>query len=91
MTGTLSGALEARNIPAKGGQLTAEFKGTIEAPDKVLKITRIDCHYHLTIPKGKREAAERALNTFERNCPVAQTLKGCVEFHHEWTIQEQES
>ncbi len=41
------------------------------------------------IPEGKRDAAERALAVFERGCPVAQTLKGCVEFEHKWEITEE--
>ncbi|WP_185819854.1 OsmC family protein [Salibacterium salarium] len=65
-------------------------QGTIEAPDGVMKITKIDCHYDLKIPKGKREAAERVLNVFEKKCPVAQTLKGNVTFTHTWTIEEYE-
>jgi uncharacterized OsmC-like protein len=55
-----------------------------------LKITKIDCHYEVKVPKGKREAAERALTVFEVGCPVAQTLKGCVEFNHTWQIEEYE-
>jgi uncharacterized OsmC-like protein len=62
--------------------------GTIEAPEGVLKITKIQCHYEVKVPSGKREAAERALHVFEAGCPVAQTLKGCVEFQHSWEIEE---
>ncbi|MFG6118738.1 MULTISPECIES: OsmC family protein [Thalassobacillus] len=89
MTGTLSGALEARDIPTFPNKLQGEFEGVIEAPEKVLKITEIRCFYKLKIPKGKREAAERALHIFERSCPVAQTLKGCVHFTHDWEIEEE--
>ncbi|WP_261129660.1 OsmC family protein [Bacillus sp. Marseille-Q3570] len=90
MTGTLSGALEARKIPTFPNKLQGQFEGVIEAPDGVLKITKIHCLYKLEIPKGKRESAERALGVFEKSCPVAQTLKGCVEFEHEWEITEVE-
>ncbi|WP_100407864.1 OsmC family protein [Bacillus solitudinis] len=62
----------------------------MEAPEGVLKITQISCHYDLTVPQGTREKAERALNVFDRNCPVSQTLKGSVEFAHSWTITEEE-
>jgi uncharacterized OsmC-like protein len=61
----------------------------VEAPDGVLKVTRIRMRYHLTIPAGKRPEAERALAVFERRCPVAQTLRGCVAFEHAWEIQEE--
>lgn len=90
LTGTLSGALAARKIPTYPNKLQGSFQGYIEAPEGVLKITRIDCHYKLTIPKGTKEAAERALQVFERGCPVAQTLKGCIQFEHTWEITEED-
>lgn len=61
----------------------------MEAPGGVLKVTRIRVRYHLTIPAGKRPEAERALAVFERRCPVAQTLRGCVAFEHAWEIREE--
>ncbi|KAA0548635.1 OsmC family protein [Bacillus sp. BGMRC 2118] len=79
--------MEARKIPTSNN-VSAKVQGTIEAPEGVLKITKISCHYDLKVPSGKKEAAERALSVFERNCPVAQTLKGAVEFQHTWTIEE---
>jgi uncharacterized OsmC-like protein len=69
--------------------LSGSFEGIIEAPEKVLKITEIHCLYQVTIPQGKREEAERAFEVFERGCPVAQTLKGCVTFKHEIEITEE--
>ncbi len=53
-----------------------------------MKVTAIRVRYHLTVPAGKREEAERALAVFERGCPVAQTLKGCVAITHSWEITE---
>jgi len=53
-----------------------------------MRVTAIRVQYHLVIPPGKREDAERALAVFERGCPVAQTLKGCVAITHEWEIRE---
>lgn len=41
------------------------------------------------IPKGTREAAERALNVFEKACPVAQTLKGAIQLDNTWDITEE--
>jgi len=84
----LSGALEARKIPSSPNKIKANVQGVIEAPDGVLKITKISCHYMLKIPKGKREAAERALSVFDQACPVSQTLKGAIAFEHTWDIME---
>ncbi|MYL64127.1 hypothetical protein GLW07_12265 [Bacillus hwajinpoensis] len=81
--------MEARHIPTYPNKVSGKFEGIIEAPDGVLKITKIRCHYKLIIPSEKRNAAERALNVFERGCPVAQTLKGSVAFEHDWEIIEE--
>ncbi len=51
-------------------------------------MTHIKVTYHLKIPAGKRPDAERALAVFERGCPVAQTLKGCVTMEHHAHIEE---
>ncbi len=52
-------------------------------------MTHIRVQYHLKIPHGKRPEAERALAVFERGCPVAQTLKGCVTIEHSAEIEEE--
>jgi uncharacterized OsmC-like protein len=53
-----------------------------------MRVTAIHVMYHLTIPRGKMEEAERALAVVERGCPIAQTLKGCVAITYEWEIIE---
>ncbi|WP_018131086.1 OsmC family protein [Effusibacillus pohliae] len=84
----MSGALAARQIPSYPDKITANVQGVIEAVERVLRITRINVHFELKIPQGTRETAERVLAVFDRGCPVAQTLKGSVEFHYTWTIHE---
>ncbi len=54
-----------------------------------MRLTTMRVRYHLKVPRGKRDDAERALAVFERGCPVAQTLKGCVAISHEWEIVEE--
>ena len=56
--------------------------------DGVLKITRIHVAYQLKVPRGRREAAERALANHVDGCPVAQTLLPCVEIEWEAEIEE---
>ncbi|WP_081415761.1 OsmC family protein [Peribacillus kribbensis] len=87
MVGTLSGALEARKIPTSPDKVKASVQGVIEEVEGVLRITRIRCHYQVKLPDGKQAAAERALSVFERGCPVAQTLKGAIEFEHTWELE----
>ena len=67
----------------------ADAEGTIEAPDGVMRITKIAVTMHITIPAGKRAEAERALGVFERNCPVHQTLKNCIDITIDSVISEQ--
>lgn len=55
-----------------------------------MRLTTMRVTYHLKVPQGKRADAERALAVFERGCPIAQTLKGCVAISHEWEIVEED-
>lgn len=56
-----------------------EARGEVEADGKVLVIKRIHVDYHLKLEPADREAAERAHGMHADFCPVARTLKGCVE------------
>jgi uncharacterized OsmC-like protein len=76
MTGTLAGALEARQIAAYGGLLETEVEGDIEAGERnVLLLTKVRIKYRLKIPKGKRQQAERALALHHSRCPVSQSVE----------------
>lgn len=75
MTGTLSGALAARDIPAFPGKVTTDVEAELEAEDRLLLLKRVHLRYHLRVPRGKREAAERAVAVHERGCPVYQSLQ----------------
>ena len=88
MTGTLAGALEARQIPAYGGTLETRVEGDIEEGDKVLLLTRIRITYRLTIPKGKRAEAERALALHDSRCPVSQSVQRGIKVEHSAEINE---
>ncbi len=48
------------------------------AVDRVLRITAIRVRYDLRVPRGKREAAERAVETHEQRCPAATSVRGCI-------------
>jgi uncharacterized OsmC-like protein len=76
MTGTLAGALEARQITAYGGSLETDVEGDIEeGANKVLLLTRVHIKYRMKIPTGKREQAERALALHHSRCPVSQSVE----------------
>ena len=56
--------------------------------DGVIRITRIRVHYHLKIPAGTRERAERALETHQEKCPAAMSVKGSIEVATSADIEE---
>jgi len=55
----------------------------------VLKITKIRIHYHLTIPAGTRDKAERALAVYADLCPAYQSVKGCIDCSWDATFTEE--
>ena len=86
MTGTLAGALEARQIAAYDGSLETEVEGDIEAGEnKVLLLTRVHIKYRMKIPRGKREQAERALSLHHSRCPVSQSVERGIRV--EWSAE----
>ncbi len=54
------------------------MEGDVGAADRVLRITGIRVRYELRVPRGKREAAERAVATHEQKCPAATSVRGCI-------------
>jgi organic hydroperoxide reductase OsmC/OhrA len=59
-------------------KVSAEVEGDVEAVDRVLRIARMRVRYQVKIPKGTREAAERALATHAEKCPAAMSVRGCI-------------
>ncbi len=72
MTGTLSGALAARGIETYP---EADVEGVVQKIDRTIVVTDVKLTYRLTVPKGTRQAAERAVAIHEQGCPVYQTLQ----------------
>ena len=66
-------------------------RGDIEAVDNVLRITRIRVNYALTVPRGKRAAAERAVALHPSGCPAWNTVRGvrgCIDIDIRADIKE---
>jgi len=53
--------------------------GEIETEGRVLIVRRIHVTYHLRLLPEQREAAARAHSVHADSCPVARTIRGCVE------------
>jgi uncharacterized OsmC-like protein len=78
MLGTFGGALEARQIDASGGRLTAEVTGEVETEEKVLVIRRIHVAMRLAAPEEARETVARAHEVFAMRCPLYRTLREAI-------------
>jgi uncharacterized OsmC-like protein len=68
--------------------LIAQVEGDIEEVEGVLRITKIRLRYRMKIPQGKREAAEKALAAYSKNCPAYQSIKECIDCS--WTLEMEE-
>ncbi len=65
------------------------MEGDIENVDGVIRITRIRVHYHLHIPAGTRERAQRALDTHAAKCPAAVSVKDSIDIQISADIEEE--
>ncbi len=88
MTGTLAVALAARKIPTQPDKLWSEVEGTIEKVDGHLLITKIAVRYHVKVPAGKREEAERAIQVHEKGCPASQSVQRGIAIEYSGTVEE---
>jgi uncharacterized OsmC-like protein len=88
MMGTLSAALEVREIRLSPEDIHATVEGDNELRDGLPQLARIRIHYRLRIPRDKREAAERALARHQDRCPTAAWMKGKVDVT--WTAEIEE-
>jgi uncharacterized OsmC-like protein len=78
MMGTFGGALEARQIDASNGKLTAEVTGEVETEDGVLVIRRIHVAMRLVASEAARETVERTHGIYAMRCPLYRTLHNTI-------------
>jgi uncharacterized OsmC-like protein len=78
MMGTFGGALEARQIDASDGRLTAEVTGEVETEEGVLVIRRIHVAMRLVAPEEFRETVERTHGIYAMRCPLYRTLHHAI-------------
>jgi uncharacterized OsmC-like protein len=81
LLGTFRGALAARQISFDN--LSADTVGEIETEGKVLVIRRIRQIFHLTAGEEDRVTIERVLGVYADSCPVARSIKNCIEISSE--------
>jgi uncharacterized OsmC-like protein len=78
MLGTFAGALEARQIDASGGRLTAEVTGEVETDEGVLVIRRIHVAMRLAAPEGARPTVDRVHQVYAMRCSLYRTLHNAI-------------
>jgi uncharacterized OsmC-like protein len=78
MLGTFGGALEARQIDASGGKLSADVTGEVETEDGVLVIRRIHVDLRLAASEAVRETVERVHGMYAMRCPLYRTLHNAI-------------
>ena len=79
MVGTFGGALEARQIDASNGKLTADVTGEVETEEGVLVIRRIHVAMRLEGPEAARETVERTHGVYAMRCPLYRTLHRTIQ------------
>jgi uncharacterized OsmC-like protein len=79
MMGTFGGALEARQIDASNGKLTADVTGEVETEEGVLVIRRIHVAMRLAAPPEVKETAERVHGIYAMRCPLYRTLHNAIQ------------
>jgi len=82
MLGTFGGALEARQIDASNGKLTADVTGEVEAEDGVLVIRRVHVAMRLVAAAETpelKQTVERVHGLYAVNCPLYRTLHQAIQ------------
>ena len=77
--GTFGGALEARQIDASNGRLTADVTGEVETEEGVLVIRRIHVAMRLVAPDESRETVKRTHGLYAMYCPLYRTLHKSIQ------------
>jgi len=79
MLGTFGGALEARQIDASNGKLTADVTGEVETEEGVLVIRRIHVSMRLVASEAAKETIERVHGIYAMRCPLFRTLHNTIQ------------
>ncbi len=86
MMGTFGGALEARQIDASNGRLTADVTGEVEKEEGVLVIRRIHVAMRLVAPGEVKQTVERVHGMYAMRCPLYRTLYKAIQLTSSYTL-----
>ncbi len=91
MMGTFGGALEARQIDASGGRLTADVTGEVETEDGVMVIRRIHVALRLAAPEEARRTVARVHEIYAMRCPLYRTLHTAITLTSSFELVKEET
>ena len=57
----------------------SEVTGDVEKEGRVLVVKRIHVAFKLKLPSDFRAVAERVLGVYAEACPLARSVKGCID------------
>jgi len=77
--GTFGGALEARQIDASNGKLTADVTGEVETEESVLVIRRIHVAMRLVATHDVKATVERVHGIYAMRCPLYRTFHKTIQ------------
>jgi uncharacterized OsmC-like protein len=86
MLGTFGGALEARQIDASNGKLTAEVTGEVETEDNVLVIRRVHVAMRLAAAVDLRDKIDRIHAMYAMSCPLYRTLHNTIQLSSSYEL-----
>jgi len=86
--GTFGAALEARQIDASNGRLTADVTGEVETEEGVLVIRRIHVAMRLVAPEDSRGTVERVHGIYAMRCPLYRTLYKAIQLKSSFELVE---
>ena len=89
MVGTFGGALEARQVDASNGKLTADVRGEVEQEDGVLVIRRVHVSMRLQGDEAKRQIIERVHSIYAMSCPLYRTLHNAIQLSSSYELVAQ--
>ena len=84
--GTFGGALEARQIDASDGRLTADVTGEVEIEEGVLVIRRIHVAMRLVASEEVKNTVERVHGIYAMRCPLYRTLHKAIELNSSYEL-----
>ena len=84
--GTFGGALEARQIDASNGRLTADVTGEVETEEGVLVIRRVHVAMQLVAAEDVKERVERVHEVYAMHCPLFRTLHKAIQLTSSYTL-----